>query len=76
MSVKLLQDQVDLNLGCAAGSLRKWYNFLGHILCDFFETKNPNNTVSRVNAYAKQYVSRRNGGTVGSYGGGGGGGRS
>ena len=35
-----------------------------------------NNTIARVNAYAKQYVPRRNGGAGGSYGGGGGAGRS
>ncbi len=35
-----------------------------------------NNTIARVNAYAKQYVPRRNGGAGGSYGGGGGVGRS
>ncbi len=35
MSVELLQEQVELNLGYAAGSLSKWHNFLGPKLRDF-----------------------------------------
>ena len=35
-----------------------------------------NNNITRLNAYAKQYVSRRNSATRGSYGGGGSSGRS
>jgi hypothetical protein len=41
MSVELLQEQVELYLEYAAGSLSKWQNFLGDRLCDFFKWTNP-----------------------------------
>ena len=36
MSVQLLQEQVEIQLGYDQGSLSKWHNFLGRTLCDFF----------------------------------------
>ena len=41
MSVQLLQDQVEIDLGYDEGSLSKWHNFLGRTLRDFFKSKNP-----------------------------------
>ena len=41
MSVQLLQDQVEIDLGYDQGSLSKWHNFLGRTLRDFFKSKNP-----------------------------------
>ena len=41
MSVELLQEQVELNLEYAVGSLSKWQNFLGPTFSDFFKSKNP-----------------------------------
>jgi hypothetical protein len=37
MSVELLQEQVELYLEYAAGSLSRCQNFLGDRLCDFFQ---------------------------------------
>ncbi len=36
MSVQLLQDQVEIDLGYDQGSLSKWHNFLRRTLRDFF----------------------------------------
>jgi hypothetical protein len=41
MSVQLLQDQVEIDLGYDKGSLSKWHNFLGRTFRDFFKSKNP-----------------------------------
>ncbi len=36
MSVQLLAEQVEIDLGYDEGSLSKWHNFLGRTLRDFF----------------------------------------
>jgi len=41
MSVELVQDQVEIDLGYDKGSLSKWYNFVGRTLCDFFVSVGP-----------------------------------
>ena len=41
MSVQLLAEQVEIDLGYEKGSLSKWHNFLGRTLRDFFKSKNP-----------------------------------
>ncbi len=41
MSVLLIADQVEIDLGYDEGSLSKWHNFLGRTLLDFFKSKNP-----------------------------------
>ena len=41
MSVQLLAEQVEIDLGYEKGSLSKWHNFLGRTLRDFFKLKNP-----------------------------------
>ena len=41
MSVQLLQEQVEIQLGYDQGSLSKWYNFLRHTLRDFFGAEGP-----------------------------------
>ena len=41
MSVQLLQDQVEIDLGYDQGSLNKWHNFLGHTSRDFFGAAGP-----------------------------------
>ena len=41
MSVQLVQDQVEFDLGYDQGSLSKWHNFLGRTLRDFFSAAGP-----------------------------------
>ncbi len=41
MSVELVQDQVEIDLGYDQGSLSKWHNFLGRTLRDFFGAGGP-----------------------------------
>jgi hypothetical protein len=41
MSVQLVQDQVEIDLGYDQGSLSKWHNFLGRTLSDFFSAAGP-----------------------------------
>ena len=41
MSVQLLQEQVEIQLGYDQGSLSKWHNFLGHTLRDFSGAADP-----------------------------------
>ncbi len=45
MSVELLQEQVELYLEYDDGSLRKWNNFRGRALRDFFKSVSLDGTV-------------------------------
>jgi hypothetical protein len=41
MSVQLVQDQVEIDLGYDQGSLKKWHNFVGRTFRDFFRRRRP-----------------------------------
>jgi hypothetical protein len=41
MSVKLFQEQVEIQLGYDQGSLNKWHNFLRHTWSDFVGATGP-----------------------------------
>jgi hypothetical protein len=71
MSVQLLQEQVELHLEYAAGSLKRIWVIITEISKEV-----ENNTISRVNVYQRQYVPRRNVVAGGSNVGGGSSGRS
>ena len=53
MSVQLLQEQVELHLAYAAGSLSKWHNFLGGRSRDFLKSKNPASVLAALSWTAK-----------------------
>ena len=46
ISVKLLQEQVELNLGYSEGSLNKWHNTLSTVIREFFRGVQPKNPAS------------------------------
>ena len=63
MSVELLAEQVEIDLGYEKGSLSKWHNFLGRTLRDFFKSKNPASRIRILHTCwtLKTTVSPRNG---------------